>query len=259
MVKKRRNRSGKDRRRGIYLLPNIMTSASLFSGFYAIIAAIKLNFDQAAVAVIIAAMFDGLDGRIARMTHTTSRFGLEYDSLADLVSFGVAPAVLAYQWAFQGFGRLGWLAAFIYMASTALRLARFNTLTHSNKQYFRGLPCPAAAVTVAGMVLFCSKLGVEGHIRDLWAIGLVYLLAFLMVSTVRYYSFKEAPWFQRHPFSSMVLFLLVLSIIASAPKIVLFLLAIAYISSGPIYITYHFFPRVWKRRTQTAPSGKEGA
>ncbi len=247
MARRRRDRGGKERRKGIYLLPNIMTSASLFSGFYAIIAAIKLNFDQAAVAVIIAAVFDGLDGRIARMTNTTSRFGLEYDSLADLVSFGVAPAVLAYQWAFQGFGRLGWLAAFLYMASTALRLARFNTLTHSSKQYFLGLPCPSAAGAVASMVLFCSKLGFDGEGRNLAAVGVVYLLAFLMVSTVRYYSFKDAPWLQRHPFSAMVLFLLLMSIIASTPKIVLFVLAVAYVSSGPVQMTYQLLSKVWKR------------
>ncbi len=242
----------KERGRGIYLLPNIMTSASLFSGFYAIIAAIKLNLEQAAVAVIIAAVFDGLDGRIARMTNTTSRFGVEYDSLADLVSFGVAPAVVAYQWALQGYGRLGWLAAFLYCASTALRLARFNTLAHTSKRYFLGLACPAAAGTVATMVLFCSQFSIEGQASRVAAMALVYGLAFLMVSTVRYYSFKDVPWLQRHPFSAMVLFLLLLSIIASAPRIVLFVLGISYAASGPVLVSWQLLSRIWRGRRASA-------
>ncbi len=242
----------KERRKGIYLLPNIMTSASLFSGFYAIVASIKLNLEQAAVAVIIAAVFDGLDGRIARMTNTTSRFGVEYDSLADLVSFGVAPAVLAYQWALRGFGRLGWLAAFLYCATTALRLARFNTLAHTSKRYFLGLPCPAAAGTVATMLLFCAQLSIHGEMSRLAAMGLVYILAFLMVSTVRYYSFKDVPWLQRHPFSAMVLFLLLLSIIASAPRICLFVLGISYAASGPVLMGWQAAVRLLRGRRASA-------
>ncbi|NDY41341.1 CDP-diacylglycerol--serine O-phosphatidyltransferase [Dissulfurirhabdus thermomarina] len=226
-----------ERLRGIYLLPNLLTSASLFSGFYALVAAIHGDFRLAAVAILAAAVFDGLDGRVARLTGTTSRFGIEYDSLSDLVAFGVAPGVLAFLWGLQGFGRPGWLAAFLYVATTALRLARFNAISISgvsgSKRYFLGLPCPAAAAMVATTVLMAQYLGVQGPVRHYAVLALVYGLSFLMVSTVRFFSFKEVPWFQRHPFSGMVALILAMVVVAVEPKVTLFFLMALYVASGP--------------------------
>ncbi len=225
-------------RRGIFLLPNILTTGGLFCGFYAIVAAINGNYPVSAIAIIVAAVFDGLDGRIARLTKTTSRFGVEYDSLSDLVAFGVAPGILAFLWGLKGFGRLGWLAAFLYVATTALRLARFNTLSLSgagfSKSYFLGLPCPAAAGAVATTVLFCQHMGIEGNVHHAGILAMVYVLSFLMVSNIRYYSFKEAAWFQRHPFSAVTAFVLILTVIATEPKVTLFVMALAYVLSCPV-------------------------
>ncbi len=231
-------------RRGIYLLPNLFTSASLFSGFYAIIAAIDGNFQTSAVAILVAAIFDGLDGRVARMTSSTSKFGTEYDSLADLISFGVAPGILAFLWGLQGFGRLGWLAAFLYVATTALRLARFNTLStaHSGvKRDFLGLPCPSAAGMIATSILFCQQLGILGPVRHNAVLLMVYGLSFLMVSNVKYKSFKDIAWFYRHPFSGMVGLILAMMIIALEPKVILFVLSVVYVLSGPMIMSFKAF------------------
>ncbi len=224
-------------RRGIYILPNLFTSASLFSGFYAIVSAIQGHHVAAAIAILVSAVLDGLDGRVARLTNTTSRFGVEYDSLADLVAFGVAPGILAFLWGLQGYGRLGWLAAFLYVATTALRLARFNVLSQSgkgSKAYFLGLPCPAAATLVAATVLFCQHLGILGPVRHIAILGMVYALSFLMVSSVRYFSFKEVKWFQQHPFSGMVALILAIVIVAMEPKVILFGVMLLYVLSGPV-------------------------
>ena len=236
--------AGHYRARGLYILPNLLTSASLFSGFYAIVSAIKGNYQVAAVAIIIAAVFDGLDGRVARLTKSTSKFGVEYDSLADLVAFGVAPGILAFLWGLQGFGRLGWLAAFLYVATTALRLARFNALSHAgtgSSRYFLGLPCPSAAGTVATAVLFSHHIGLAGPVRHVSVLLMVYCLSFLMVSSVRYYSFKEAEWFRRHPFSGLVGLIFAIMIIAVEPSVTLFILAVVYGISGPLWMSVKAF------------------
>ncbi len=227
-------------KRGVYILPNLFTSASLFSGFYAIVAAIDGNHQAAAIAILVSAVLDGLDGRVARLTKTTSRFGVEYDSLADLVAFGVAPGILALLWGLQGYGRLGWLAAFLYVATTALRLARFNVLSQNgkgSKAYFLGLPCPAAAVLVAATVLFCQYIGILGPVRHVAILAMVYALSFLMVSSVRYYSFKDVRWFQQHPFSGMVALTLAIVVIASEPRVIVFVLMLGYVLSGPVFGT----------------------
>ncbi len=238
-------------KRGFYILPNLFTSASLFSGFYAIVAAINGNHQAAAIAILISAVLDGLDGRVARLTNTTSRFGVEYDSLADLVAFGVAPGILALLWGLQGYGRLGWLAAFLYVATTALRLARFNTLAQSSvkssKAYFLGLPCPAAAVLVASTVLFCQHLGILGPVRHIAILGMIYALSFLMVSSVRYYSFKEVRWFQQHPFSGMVALIMAIVVIAMEPKVVIFAIMLTYVLSGPVLGTIRVLTHGGKR------------
>ncbi len=230
----------KTSRRSIYLLPNLLTSASLFSGFYAIIAAIKGNYQAAAVAILISFVLDGLDGKVARWTRTTSRFGMEYDSLSDLVAFGVAPGILAFMWGLQDYGRLGWLAAFLYVATTALRLARFNTLSQSSSTrdyYFLGLPCPSAAAVLATSVLLCQHVGIFGPVRHVAVLIMVYGLSFLMVSNVRYYSFKEVRWLQQHPFSGMVVLILAIMIVAMEPKVTLFVLIATYVISGPVLMS----------------------
>ncbi len=231
----------KTSRRSIYLLPNLLTSASLFSGFYAIIAAIKGNYQAAAVAILISFVLDGLDGRVARWTRTTSRFGMEYDSLSDLVAFGVAPGILAFMWGLQDYGRLGWLAAFLYVATTALRLARFNTLSQSSngsaRDYFLGLPCPSAAAVLATSVLLCQYVGIFGPVRHVAVLIMVYGLSFLMVSNVRYHSFKEVRWLQQHPFSGMVVLILAIMVVAMEPKVTLFVLIGTYVISGPVLMS----------------------
>ncbi len=233
-------------RKTIYLLPNLLTSASLFSGFYALIAAIQGRFVPAAIAILVASVFDGMDGRVARLTGTTSKFGVEYDSLSDLIAFGVAPAVLAFMWGLSGFGRLGWLAAFLYVATTALRLARFNVLSHSgvsSKKYFLGLPCPSAAAMVATSVLIAQHIGINGPVRHFSVLVMIYVLSFLMVSSVRYTSFKEVRWFQRHPFTGVVGLILAIMVLAIQPKVTLFIVMATYVLSGPLLMTFRIlFP-----------------
>ncbi len=230
-------KSGRTPRKSAYLLPNLLTSASLFAGFYSLVAAINGSFIPAAWAILVSGIFDGLDGRVARITGTTSKFGVEYDSLADLVAFGVAPGILAFTWGLQTYGRLGWLAGFLYVATTALRLARFNTLGSSgpgSKDFFIGLPCPSAAAMVATTVLLCHHFGILGPVRHYGVLLLVYSLSFLMVSNVRYHSFKEVRWFNQHPFRGIIAFLLTMVIIAIEPKVTLFLIFFAYVFSGPL-------------------------
>ena len=225
-------------KKGIYVLPNLLTSGSMFLGFYAIIHAFQGDFNRSAMAILMAAILDGLDGRVARLTHTESRFGVEYDSLADLISFGVAPAVLAYTWALKPFGRFGWLAAFLFLACGALRLARFNVQVNSvESSHFVGLPIPAAAGVIASLVLFINRLNIIMINRSIMILLLVYLLALLMVSSIRFFSFKKFDLIRRKPFSTLVLMVLAFVVVVSEPEIMLFAIFCLYIFSGPaIYL-----------------------
>lgn len=222
-------------RRGIYLLPNLFTTAALFAGFYAIVAAMADRYEAAAVAIFVAMVLDGVDGRVARITNTQSAFGAEYDSLSDMVSFGAAPALVVYQWALVDMGKLGWLAAFFYAAATALRLARFNTqVGTADKRYFQGLPCPLAAAVVAGLVWFATDYGWEGEGVIPVAFAITVVTGLLMVSNIRYNSFKELDLKGRVPFISVLVVVLVFVFISSDPPLVLFALSVVYMLSGPV-------------------------
>jgi CDP-diacylglycerol--serine O-phosphatidyltransferase len=223
-------------KKGIYVLPNLITTASLFSGFYSIIASLKENFVIAALAVLAAAVFDGLDGRIARFTNTTSKFGAEYDSLSDVIAFGVAPAFLAYNWAMSFYGKWGWLAAFLFVLCGALRLARFNIqIGIIESKVFNGLPIPAAAAVVATTVLFFDYAGVEGKFHDPSMLIFVPVLSVLMVSNIKYYSFKDLKLFARKPFMTFFSLVLLLIIVVAIPVIVAFVAMLGYALSGPIW------------------------
>ncbi len=212
------------RDRGIYLLPNLFTTGALFAGFYAVVQAMNGRFEHAAVAIFIAMVLDGLDGRVARMTHTQSAFGAEYDSLSDMVSFGVAPALVIYEFSLQGLGKFGWIAAFVYCAGAALRLARFNTQieTVTDKRFFQGLPSPSAAALVAGFVWVMVEYGVDGHdVR--WLAAIVALFGGLtMVSNFRYYSGKEINLRKSVPFFVILLVVLAFVLVSTSPPEVLF-------------------------------------
>ena len=228
-------RSGRARR-GIYLLPNLFTTASLFCGFYAAVAAMKGLFDIAAVNILISAVLDTLDGRIARMTNTTSKFGSEYDSLVDLVAFGVAPALLVYAWALGSFGKWGWIIAFLFVACGALRLARFNVQIGTiDNRVFNGLPIPAAACMVATGVLLYFHCGGDGVFPHPSILVGVFLLSLLMVSNVKFYSFKDLNFFARKPFMTFVLIVLILVIIVAEPQIMIFTFFAGYVISGPVW------------------------
>ncbi|MDD3883399.1 MAG: CDP-diacylglycerol--serine O-phosphatidyltransferase [Gallionella sp.] len=221
------------RRRGIYLLPNLFTTAALFAGFYAIVQSMNGRFEFAAVAIFIAMVFDGLDGRVARLTHTQSEFGAEYDSLSDMVSFGVAPALIIYEWALKGLGKVGWFAAFIYCAATALRLARFNTnIDIVDKRYFQGLPSPAAAALIAGFVWVMLDYGFKGAELSWMAAALTAFAGLSMVSNLPFYSFKDFNMRKSVPFVAIFLMALFFILISSYPPGVLFLLFLAYTLSG---------------------------
>ncbi len=224
-----------DKRKGIYILPNLFTTAALFAGFYAIVQAMKGQFWHAAVAVFIAMIMDGLDGRVARWTHTESDFGAQYDSLSDMVSFGLAPALVVYEWGLSGLGKLGWLAAFVYSAAAALRLARFNIETPSDRRLsFHGLPSPAAAAVVTGLVWVTQSYGPPA----LWlrVVGLVItvLIGAAMVSNIRYRSFKHIDLKGRVPFIAILAIVLTFVLISLDPARVLFGLFFCYALSGPI-------------------------
>lgn len=233
-------KDGKDtifikRPHGIYLLPNILTTAALFAAFYSIVAAMKGLFDVAAIAIFIAMIADGLDGRVARMTNTQTAFGAQYDSLADMVSFGVAPALVVYSWSLCHLGKIGWLIAFIYAAATSLRLARFNTQLHDyDKRYFQGLPCTAAAPVLAAMVWLGGIFDVNGILVAIPAAIVTFLMAVFMVSRIRYYSFKQIDFKGKVSFFVVVLLVLVLAGVAIAPAPVLFVVFFLYAFSGPV-------------------------
>jgi CDP-diacylglycerol--serine O-phosphatidyltransferase len=223
----------KNPRRGIYLLPNLFTTGCLFSGFYAILSAMSGQFEQAAIAIFAAMVLDGLDGRVARLTNTASEFGVQYDSLADMVSFGLAPALIMYIWAFQDLGKLGWAVAFAYVAGTALRLARFNTQVEiADKRFFQGLPSPSAAAVVAGLIWMSVDNGLTGQDVTIIALFVTFAAGVVMVSNFRYYSFKEVDFKGKVPFMTMLVLVLVFVFITVDPPQVLFGGFFIYMLSG---------------------------
>lgn len=259
---KAKRRLARMRRRGIYLLPNLMTTAALFAGFYSIVAAIDGNFVKACVAHYIAMLFDGLDGRLARLTHTESDFGKEYDSLSDMVAFGLAPAIVVYQWGLERlveygwmWGKLGWLVAFFYAVAAAMRLARFNTYHGKvDKAWFEGLPSPPAASLVIGMVWLGTDLGWSGG----WTLALALLVTALagaaMVSPFAYSSFKEIKMTERISFSYALTLPLILIMVFINPPLVLCALAYVYALSGPVFA----FWRRNRREARRAAAGGSG-
>ncbi|MGJ8680284.1 CDP-diacylglycerol--serine O-phosphatidyltransferase [Paraglaciecola sp.] len=221
--------------RGIYLLPNLLTTAGLFSGFFAVVSSMNGRFEAAAVAIFVAMIFDGLDGRVARMTNTQSEFGAEYDSMADMVSFGVAPALVAYNWGLSGLGKIGWLAAFIYVAGAALRLARFNTQVGiADNRYFQGLASPAAAALVAGLIWVGVEYDVDGNDYGIIVALITGIAGLLMVSNFKYNSFKEINLSGKVPFVALLLIMLVFVVVATEPALVLFIVFALYALAGPI-------------------------
>ncbi|MCK5872037.1 MAG: CDP-diacylglycerol--serine O-phosphatidyltransferase [Methylococcales bacterium] len=223
------------RHRGIYLLPNLFTTGAMFSGFYAITSAINERFEIAAIAIFVAMILDGLDGRVARMTNTQSEFGVQYDSLSDMVSFGVAPGVVMYLWAFSSLGSLGLFGAFVHTAGGALRLARFNTQVETaDKRYFQGLPSPAAAAILAGFLWVSVEYNYEVETLKFIALILTISTGLLMVSNFRYSSFKEIDFKGRVPFMATILVMLSLAFIMIQPPAMLFLLFLSYAISGPV-------------------------
>jgi len=233
------------RDRGIYLLPNLFTTGALFAGFYAVVQAMNGRFEHAAVAIFIAMVLDGLDGRVARMTHTQSAFGAEYDSLADMVSFGVAPALIIYEFALHDMGKFGWIAAFVYCAGAALRLARFNTQieTVTDKRFFQGLPSPSAAALIAGFVWVMVEYGVSG--REVPEIAAVVALfgGITMVSNLRYYSGKEINLRKSVPFFVILLVVLAFILVSTSPPEVLFGVFVLYGLSGYVDVLMRRFHR----------------
>ncbi|MGH7339339.1 MAG: CDP-diacylglycerol--serine O-phosphatidyltransferase [Candidatus Rokuibacteriota bacterium] len=235
-VPRRRHRRIPPLRHGVYILPNLFTTAGLFAGFYSIICTLNARYDLAATMILVAQLCDVLDGRIARLTRTTSSFGIQYDSLADLIAFGVAPGILVYQWALVPWGRWGWLAASLYVTCGALRLARFNVqIASAEKRYFIGLPIPAAADVIAATVLlFYNFIGEASPNKHIFMLLLIYGVAALMVSEVRYYSFKEIRFHHRHPFQVLLGLILLLYLTIGAPEVMLFLGITGYAMSGPL-------------------------
>ncbi|MEE9274566.1 MAG: CDP-diacylglycerol--serine O-phosphatidyltransferase [bacterium] len=232
---RRRRRGRRSFKRGIFLLPNLLTTGSLFAGFYAIVAAIQSDFWWASLAILIAIALDGLDGVLARLTKTSSPFGLQYDSLCDLTAFGIAPAVLIFTWALAPFGRVGWLAAFVFAACGALRLARFNVLAQAGEgtSDFRGLPIPAAGGVLASVVFLVEDISVRPYVPVSLVAAVAYILAFLMVSTIRYRTFKKLEGPLKQPFRVLVGSVLALFVAAAIPQVVACLFLVGYAASGP--------------------------
>ena len=226
----------KVRHRGIYLLPNLFTTATLFCGFYAIIASIHGRFEPAAIAIFAAMVFDGLDGRIARLTNTQSAFGVQYDSLSDMVSFGVAPALVTFNWALVSLGKIGWSVSFLYATCAALRLARFNTqVDTADKNYFTGLASPAAAAILASVVWVGADNAIEmNKILSVIICSIVAIAGILMVTNIKYYSFKGLDFKSRVPFFMIIAAALIFALVQTDPPIVLLTLATIYALSGPI-------------------------
>lgn len=242
-------------RKGIYILPNLITLCSMFGGFYSIIASLNSDYEKAAWAIMIASVFDVLDGWVARLTHTATRFGIEIDSLADVISFGVAPGVLVYTWTLSSFGKVGWVGSFFLVACAALRLARFNVqMGSTEKKHFTGLPTPASALLIASTVLAYGEIihileqlkmvqlaDVVG--KDYWVLAMTFLLAGLMVSNITYHSLKEANLKERRPFGILVIIAAFLAVVAYHPEIVLFLVSISYVAIGIAEALYKLLAR----------------
>ena len=243
------------RRKGIYLLPNLLTTGGLFAGFYAIVASIDGNFSSAAAAIFVAMLLDGLDGRVARWTSTASEFGKEYDSLADMVSFGLAPAIVVYQWGVERlaeygaiWGRLGWLAAFLYVAAAAFRLARFNSNVAQDRRFFQGLASPAAAAGVASMIWLASTYnGLNGLAALVAGVTITAVAGLLMMSRFAYVSFKDVNPGKRVRFAHLLLIPLVIIFIALEPPVTVFALCVVYAASGPA-------AWLWRRRAKRQDS-----
>lgn len=245
-LKRRGNHSG------IYLLPNLLTTASLFAAFYSIVASLKAQYEAAIIAIFIGMIADGLDGRIARLTNTQTAFGAEYDSLSDMVTFGVAPALLLYSWSLQHLGKFGWLVAFIYTAAVALRLARFNTQVETaDKKYFQGLPCPPGAAIVASFCWLCNQNEWQNIVISSAAAVIATVTAILMVSNIRYYSFKELDFKGKVPFLHVLLIVILFVAIAANPSLVLFIGFSMYALFGP-FKTLISLQRVRKQRRKAA-------
>ncbi|WP_266180961.1 CDP-diacylglycerol--serine O-phosphatidyltransferase [Dyella humicola] len=244
------------RHRGIYLLPNLFTTGAMFAGFYAIVVSIGGDFSSAAIAVFVAALLDGMDGRVARLTGTQTEFGVQYDSLSDLVSFGLAPALVMYTWSLSTlrdfgptWGKIGWAAAFIYAACAALRLARFNTqVAVIDKRYFQGLPSPAAAAVCMSFVWSMDKFGILGEEVCFITMVMAVVVGLLMVSRFRYYSFKSLPMGDRVPFLWIIIGVLILVPFFVDPPRVLFVVFTLYLLSGPVMT-------LWGRATRRRRRG----
>jgi len=228
----------KVRRRGIFLLPNLLTTASLFAGFFSIISSIEGNFIYAGMAVFVAQIFDGLDGRVARLAKVESQFGAQYDSLSDVISFGLAPAICIFLWGLSSLGQAGWVFSFLFIAAAALRLARFNTNIGSEDKFFKGLPSPVAAGLIAYYVWYLSSLGIEGEYVGatlaVFSACITGLIAILMVINVPYYSFKEIEMKKRVPFFSILMVVFIFALVSLDPPLVLLSCALLYILSGPV-------------------------
>jgi CDP-diacylglycerol--serine O-phosphatidyltransferase len=240
----KRRRAPIKMRKGIYILPNLFTTGNLFCGFWAIVSVFQEKFEYAAYAILLAAVFDALDGKVARLSGAMSKFGVQYDSLADLISFGVAPALLAFTWALRPYGRFGWLAAFLFVVCGALRLARFNVQSSSAEvKYFKGLPIPAAATMIALTILLYLRLIETDWVKDIVILVMIYILAFLMVSNIRYFSFKELDLARRKPFSLFIFLILSMIVTIMEPTIVLFGFILTYVFSGPVNMV-----KAWRKR-----------
>jgi CDP-diacylglycerol--serine O-phosphatidyltransferase len=257
VLRNRQGRSGRRLRRGAYLLPSLLTLGNMFCGYACVVYAMRGTYDQAAMYVGFAFVLDMLDGRVARMTGTTSAFGVEFDSLADVISFGIAPAILAFAWGLTPFERLGWAAGFIYVSATAIRLARFNVQTTQNpdKRYFVGMPSPAAAGVLAATV-FAYPYGLEDW-YGLLALPMVLVPAFLMVSTIRYRSFKTLDLGARRSYRILLVMALVMAAIATHPQITLVVLAYTYLASGLLGLAWtklHARPAIELPSSETSPA-----
>ncbi len=235
--------------KGIFLLPNLLTTAALFAGYYSIVAAMKGHFETAAIAIFISMIADGLDGRVARLTNTQSEFGAQYDSLSDLIAFGIAPSLVLYSWSLHHLGKIGWLASFLYTAATALRLARFNTQV-ADKQYFQGLPSTLAAGVMASIVWMGANYEVDGFVVAAPIAFLTLMVAGLMVSTIRYSSFKTIDFKDRVPFITIVTAVFLITAIALEPAEVLFAIFFVYLISGPT-MTLWQLRRMRKQRSRS--------
>ncbi|MBI4654277.1 MAG: CDP-diacylglycerol--serine O-phosphatidyltransferase [Nitrospirae bacterium] len=239
-----KKRSDKEPKKGIYLLPNTLTLCGMFCGFFATLSAINGNFLYAAWAVVLANIFDGLDGWIARLTNTTTQFGIELDSFSDLIAFGIAPSIIMYKWSLIKFGRVGWAAAFLFVACGALRLARFNIQTGTpESKAFKGLPIPGAATVLSSIVIFYYEFWTGVPEKNILLLITIILLSLLMVSTLRYHGLKEIDFRQRKPFWFLIVFVLVLFILFIHPSVAIFIFAMGYLTWGIIENIYLFVNR----------------